>query len=392
MALPLFNIYSSICTMVVMSFDRLRVMVRGATTPKNHALMAILFTWVLSLVLTAPQFYEYSLVEKGEEGEKETELVCSSAAFKTSKFVFKYAVLSFVFAGYGHSTPQTIGGKIFCMFYAISGIPLCIVMFQSVGERLNTFVTFLLKTIKKVFKLKSTEVSQTNLILIALNLSTIVLTTGAAAFRHFEGWVYIDSFYYCFITLTTIGFGDFVALQQNDMLTNQVEYVAFSIIFILFGLTVISAAMNLLILRFLTMNTVDERREEMEAAAAARGAVRLDGDVITGQANGNVVSNAQETPEYNDLVSVCSCSCYNLRSSFGGGGDGGGGGRRSKGKPRYSVVRAPGKIQHLLPLTGAGSGGGGGGGGKEQDTISVTEDSASFLAWQQQRNSKRASI
>ena len=79
-----------------------------------------------------------------------------------------------------------MGGKIFCMFYAISGIPLCIVMFQSVGERLNTFVTFLLKQIKKTFKLKNTEVSQTNLILIALNLSTIVLTTGAAAFRHFE--------------------------------------------------------------------------------------------------------------------------------------------------------------------------------------------------------------
>ncbi|XP_059165264.1 two pore potassium channel protein sup-9-like [Physella acuta] len=278
---------------------------------------------------------------------------------------FYFALTVITTIGYGHSTPQTIGGKVFCMFYALSGIPLCIVMFQSVGERLNTFVTFLVKHIRKCFRMKNTEVSQTHLIFIAMNLSTIVLTSGAAIFSYFENWPYIDSFYYCFITLTTIGFGDFVALQRDNMLTNQPHYVTFCLIFILFGLTVISAAMNLLILRFLTMNTVDEKREEMEAAAAARGAVRLDGDVIT--ANGSVVSGAQETPEYNDLISVCSCSCYNLRS---------------RGKPRYSVTRAPGKISHLLPMQASST---------KEDNHSCTEDSASFIQWQN-LGKKRASI
>ncbi|KAK0040427.1 two pore potassium channel protein sup-9, partial [Biomphalaria glabrata] len=266
---------------------------------------------------------------------------------------------------YGHSTPQTVGGKVFCMFYALSGIPLCIVMFQSVGERLNTFVTFLVKHIRKCFRMKSTEVMQTHLIFIAMNLSTIVLVSGAAIFSHFEGWTYIDSFYYCFITLTTIGFGDLVALQKDNMLTKEPQYVTFCLIFILFGLTVISAAMNLLVLRFLTMNTVDEKRAEMEAAAAARGAVRLEGDVIT--ANGSVVSGAQETPEYNDLISVCSCSCYNLRS---------------KGKPRYSVTRAPGKISHLLTMQATST---------KEDSHSCTDDSASFMQWQN-LGKKRASI
>jgi len=46
--------------------------------------------------------------------------------------------------GYGHSTPQTAGGKVFCMFYALAGIPLNLVMFQSIGERLNAVTTFLL--------------------------------------------------------------------------------------------------------------------------------------------------------------------------------------------------------------------------------------------------------
>jgi len=47
-------------------------------------------------------------------------------------------------SGYGHSTPQTPSGKVFCMFYALAGIPLNLVMFQSIGERLNVITTFLL--------------------------------------------------------------------------------------------------------------------------------------------------------------------------------------------------------------------------------------------------------
>ena len=31
-----------------------------------------------------------------------------------------------------------------------------------------------------------------------------------------EGWTLIDSMYYTFITLSTIGFGDFVALQNES--------------------------------------------------------------------------------------------------------------------------------------------------------------------------------
>lgn len=268
--------------------------------------------------------------------------------------------------GYGHSTPQTDSGKIFCMWYALVGIPLCLIMFQSVGERLNTFVTFLLKHIKKCLRLKNCEVSQTNLIMVATILSSFYLFTGAGVFTHFEDWSYLDAFYYCFITLTTIGFGDYVALQSNNALQDSPEYVTFSLIFILFGLTVISAAMNLLVLRFLTMNTEDEQRDELEAAAAAQTAVRLEGDVIT--SNGNVVSGAQENPELNDVTSVCSCSCYNLRK---------------QNKNRYKVTRLPGKISHLLPMHSVSS-------GKDDNFMSDIE-SNSVLPFQH-INSKRASV
>ena len=123
-----------------------------------------------------------------------------------------------------------------------------------------------------------------------------------------------DSLYFSFITLTTIGFGDYVALQKDYALQSKPEYVVFSLVFILFGLSVVSAAINLLVLRFLTLNTEDERRDEAEAALTAAGRVRLEGDVITGN-DGSIASLDDGNglpPESDNLetASVCSCTCY----------------------------------------------------------------------------------
>ena len=243
--------------------------------------------------------------------------------------------------------------------YALVGIPLCMIMFQNVGERLNTFVTYLLKQIKKCFRMKNTEVSQSDLIFVTSILSTFIIGVGAFMFTHFEGWPYVHSLYYCFITLTTIGFGDYVALQKNSMLQHKPHYVALSVIFILFGLAVISAAMNLLVLRVLTLNQEDERRDEMQAAVAAQNAVHLEGDVITG--NSTVVGNAQERPEYQEIVSVCSCSCYKWRS------------------PRDKIYNATVTSNHLSSFVPNSS-------SVKDDDNSETD---SFLVWQR---SKRASL
>ena len=122
-------------------------------------------------------------------------------------------VLYIFFTGYGHSTPVTVWGKAFCMIYAMVGIPLGLVMFQSIGERLNKVASVVIRRAKKYMKCHKTEATEMNLMLATGMLSSIIITTGAAVFSRYEGWSYFDSFYYCFVTLTTIGFGDYVALQ-----------------------------------------------------------------------------------------------------------------------------------------------------------------------------------
>nr|XP_033503877.1 potassium channel subfamily K member 3a [Epinephelus lanceolatus] len=143
---------------------------------------------------------------------------------------FYFAITVITTIGYGHAAPSTDGGKVFCMLYALLGIPLTLVMFQSVGERINTFVRYLLHRLKKCLGMRRTEVSMVNMVTIGFISCMSTLCVGALAFSHFEGWSFFHAYYYCFITLTTIGFGDYVALQNEQALQTQPEYVAFSFI------------------------------------------------------------------------------------------------------------------------------------------------------------------
>ena len=66
-----------------------------------------------------------------------------------------------------------------------------------------------------------------------------------------------------------------VALQKDNSLNKRPEYVLFALIFILFGLAIVAASLNLLVLRFVTMNTEDERRDEAQALQALQGKILI---------------------------------------------------------------------------------------------------------------------
>lgn len=64
---------------------------------------------------------------------------------------------------------------------------------------------------------------------------------GAYLFQKWEEWEFLDSAYFCFITLTTIGFGDYVPAYNADEQTS----IALSSLYLLFGIALLAMSFNL---------------------------------------------------------------------------------------------------------------------------------------------------
>uniref|UniRef100_A0A2S2PZE9 Potassium channel subfamily K member 3 n=1 Tax=Sipha flava TaxID=143950 RepID=A0A2S2PZE9_9HEMI len=84
---------------------------------------------------------------------------------------------------------------------------------------------------------------------VALVLLVLVgyICLGAAVFAAWEGWTFIDGAYFCFVTLSTIGFGDLVpgkSFQGTDTQNGQLQLVA-CCGYLLFGLVLIAMSFSL---------------------------------------------------------------------------------------------------------------------------------------------------
>ncbi|CAH1282935.1 unnamed protein product [Diabrotica balteata] len=121
--------------------------------------------------------------------------------------------------GYGHVTPLSRMGKIFCMVYAMVGIPLTLVLLSALVERLLVPTVGLLQWLNSRLGhlYQPLNIRIMHLIIMMLILVCIFLLLPAAAFAAIEPeWDYLDSIYYCFISLTTIGLGDYIPGDSAD--------------------------------------------------------------------------------------------------------------------------------------------------------------------------------
>lgn len=77
---------------------------------------------------------------------------------------------------------------------------------------------------------------------VLLVLSYII--AGMFLFHYWENWDHLDAAYFCFITLTTIGFGDFVPSSSRSNKDARVS-IALCSLYLLFGISLLAMSFNL---------------------------------------------------------------------------------------------------------------------------------------------------
>ncbi|XP_065210132.1 potassium channel subfamily K member 13-like [Planococcus citri] len=132
--------------------------------------------------------------------------------------------------GYGTYTPNTVAGKIFVICYGLVGCASGILFFNLFLERAITFLAYFLRElyIRKIITRSDDEEGNSgelpenwkpsiySVLACLLICSTIMICLAVPVYSLIEGWTYVESAYFCFVSFATIGFGDFVAAQKPE--------------------------------------------------------------------------------------------------------------------------------------------------------------------------------
>uniref|UniRef100_A0A8D0B6M9 Potassium two pore domain channel subfamily K member 6 n=1 Tax=Salvator merianae TaxID=96440 RepID=A0A8D0B6M9_SALMN len=152
---------------------------------------------------------------------KALQLLAASASPTRSQFWILWCCLcpcvpSAPFPGYGYTTPLSDAGKAFCIFYALLGVPFTMLMLTATVQRLvSTFTSGPLEYLAVRWGCSQRALSCGHLLLLAgVVLATFFLLPAAVFSTLEESWSFLDAFYFCFISLCTIGLGDFVPGEQ----------------------------------------------------------------------------------------------------------------------------------------------------------------------------------
>ncbi|XP_077017811.1 potassium channel subfamily K member 17 [Tamandua tetradactyla] len=158
---------------------------------------------------------------------------------------FFFSVSTITTIGYGNLSPRTVAARLFCIFFALVGIPLNIVVLNRLGHLMQRGVHRCACRLgggwqdpAKAWWLAGSSALVSGLLLFLL--------LPPLLFSHMEGWSYMESFYFAFITLSTVGFGDYVIGMKTDR-RYPLWYKNMVSLWILFGMAWLALIIKLIL-------------------------------------------------------------------------------------------------------------------------------------------------
>ncbi|XP_030196046.1 potassium channel subfamily K member 1 [Gadus morhua] len=119
--------------------------------------------------------------------------------------------------GYGHTVPLSDGGKAFCVLYSLVGIPITLLFLSAVVQRLMVVVTRRpVAYFHRRWGVSRARLAAAHAACLAALAAVFLLFIPAGVFVAVEqDWSFLEALYFCFISLSTIGLGDYVP-GEND--------------------------------------------------------------------------------------------------------------------------------------------------------------------------------
>ncbi|XP_045430035.1 potassium channel subfamily K member 4 isoform X1 [Pipistrellus kuhlii] len=127
-------------------------------------------------------------------------------------FFFSGTIITTI--GYGNVALRTDAGRTFCIVYALVGIPLFGFLLAGVGDRLGSALRHGIGHIEAIFlkwHVPKELVRVLSAVLFLLVGCLLFVVAPMFAFCYTEGWSKLEAIYFVVVTLTTVGFGDYVA-------------------------------------------------------------------------------------------------------------------------------------------------------------------------------------
>lgn len=193
--------------------------------------------------------YQKSFVEKVKDGYENIEYK-DKWTFSAS---LMFCLSIFTMIGYGNTLPKTDLGKVATMVYATFGIPLYILYFMNMGKVLASTFRWLYTWFHECSRDKddefnvedSGELVQRKKIIVpstaCLWVISFYIAAGTVMFAEWERWNYLDSVYFCVISLCKIGLGDLVPGHNiSESEGGKQTKLIINFVFILFGMGLVA--------------------------------------------------------------------------------------------------------------------------------------------------------